>query len=297
MIEQQAYSFTILRYIHDIISGEFLNVGVVVYSPDSRELVVRTQSSIGRVRAAFPDMDLHIFRNMVKSIESGIARLAEEIADTPQDDGEDRDARNHGRSVLPDDDSSLQWGPVGFGITTDVSSTLDRLFARYVTKHDGPARHERSKRTDADVRRRFHEQLSQQGVDIPFRPKRVRGTEDEITFRSAWKNGNWHAVEPVSLDLANERGIKNKARLWRGHLDAVAEAAREEVSVHFVVARPSDAGLSRAFDSAKVILAGSPFSEDVVEEARAEALIATIREHAVTMASRENQDATSPEEP
>ena len=29
MTEKQAYSYTVLRYIHDVVSGEALNVGVV----------------------------------------------------------------------------------------------------------------------------------------------------------------------------------------------------------------------------------------------------------------------------
>jgi len=28
------YSFTIVRYVHDVVGGEFVNVGVVLYAPD-----------------------------------------------------------------------------------------------------------------------------------------------------------------------------------------------------------------------------------------------------------------------
>ena len=33
MTEKQAYSYTVLRYIHDVVSGEALNVGVVMHAP------------------------------------------------------------------------------------------------------------------------------------------------------------------------------------------------------------------------------------------------------------------------
>ena len=32
MTENVPYSFTILRYVHDVVAGESLNVGVVVYN-------------------------------------------------------------------------------------------------------------------------------------------------------------------------------------------------------------------------------------------------------------------------
>ena len=36
-----AYSFVTLRYVHDVVTGEFANVGVVLYAPDARLLEAR----------------------------------------------------------------------------------------------------------------------------------------------------------------------------------------------------------------------------------------------------------------
>ena len=30
------YTFSTLRYVHDVVSGEFVNVGVALYAPDTR---------------------------------------------------------------------------------------------------------------------------------------------------------------------------------------------------------------------------------------------------------------------
>ena len=43
MTEKQAYSYTVLRYIHDVVSGETLNVGVVMHAPAVGFLKARAQ--------------------------------------------------------------------------------------------------------------------------------------------------------------------------------------------------------------------------------------------------------------
>lgn len=135
MSEPEPYSYTVLRYVHDVVAGEFLNVGVVVHVATRRTLLVKTQTSTGRLRSAFPDIDLHVFRDMIRSVENGVSKLAGRLACAPRLP-RGPDARSHATRVLPDDDSSLQWSPVGHGVTSDASKTLERLFARYVAKHD-----------------------------------------------------------------------------------------------------------------------------------------------------------------
>ena len=286
MREQNAYSYTILRYVHDVVAGEFLNVGVVLHAPTGGILLVKTQTSIGRLRQAFPDIDLHAYRDMMRSIESGVSNLAIQLVKAPLLDSH-LDARSHALKVLPDDDSSLQWSPVAHGVTADVPKTLDRLFARYVTQHERPASQEGRRRSEDDIRRSFRRKLSESGVEVRFEQKRVCGNQDEITFNTAWKNGSWHADEPVSLDLADEQGIKDKVRRWRGHLSAVEEGAPEKVRLFFLVGRPGNDSLVPAYESAKEILAGSPFAPRVVDEEDTDRLVERIKQEHLSLIEQE----------
>jgi hypothetical protein len=36
MNELLSYTYTVLRYVHNTTSGEFVNVGVVLYAPEAR---------------------------------------------------------------------------------------------------------------------------------------------------------------------------------------------------------------------------------------------------------------------
>jgi Protein of unknown function (DUF3037) len=50
-------AYTVLRYVHDIATGEFVNVGVVVYAPKVRYLQAEMRFICGRLARVFLDGD------------------------------------------------------------------------------------------------------------------------------------------------------------------------------------------------------------------------------------------------
>lgn len=73
----------------------------------------------------------------------------------------------------------------------------------------------------------FAKRFPERKLPVRFEEKTVVGPTNEIAFKYAWKNSTWHAYEALSLDLADADGIKDKARRWRGHLDAAFEGKRD----------------------------------------------------------------------
>ena len=67
--------------------------------------MVKTQTPTGRLRSAFPDIDLHAFRDVIRSVENGVSKLAEQVAYAPLLPG-DTDARIHAARALADDDTT-----------------------------------------------------------------------------------------------------------------------------------------------------------------------------------------------
>ena len=262
MTEKLAYSYTVLRYIHDVVSGEALNVGVVMHAPASGFLKVRTRKTIGRLKHAFPDLDRAAFSDAMQAVDRGHLTVAKQASKTALFDAR-TDARSHALKVLRDDDSALQWSPTGTGLTADPLRTFERLYERYVARYDSaPAK----RRSDADVWQPVLDKLMERGINVPFEPRTVAGTQDRIVFERAWMNGGWHACEPVSLDMASAERIMTKARRWRGHLAAVADGTSERIDLRFVLGRPQNSALMGAYESAKAILAHAPFATEVVDE-------------------------------
>jgi hypothetical protein len=184
--------------------------------------------------------------------------------------GREHDAASIARRALPADDSTLQWAPVGSGITDDPAKTLERLYARLVGRYD---RIPRERRTDADVWRPVRDKLQQRAIPIELQEKTIVGTNDEISFKRAWKNSIWHAYEPLSLDMADAEEIKEKARRWRGHLDAVADGSSEPVRLDFIVGAPKDPAIDPAYRSALAILRQAVFSPKVFEDSQIDLLV------------------------
>ncbi len=272
MTEKLGYSYTVLRYVHDVVSGEALNVGVVMHVPSTGLLEVRTRKTIGRLKQTFPDLDRHEFVEAMKAVERGLKAASKRLEHKALFD-QKSDARIQALQVLPEDDSALQWSPVGSGLTANPARTFESLYRRYVARYD---RKSKRRRTDEDVWRSVRDMLAEREVKIPFEHKVVAGKRDRIEFKKAWKNGEWHAYEPLSLDLADADNIKDKARRWRGHLSAVAEGFEDDIKLHFVVGRPQEKLLIPAYESAKEILKGARFEPEVVDENDVGDFVATL---------------------
>ena len=184
MTEKQAYSYTVLRYIHDVVSGEALNVGVVMHAPATGFLKARTRNTIGRLKQAFPDLDCAAFVDTMQAVDRGFSAVAMRASEVPLFDAR-TDARTHALKVLPDDDSALRWSPIGTGLTADPAWTFKRLYERYVTRYDSaPVK----RRPDGDAWQPIRHKLMEREIDVPFESKTVVGKQDRIVFEKTWRN-------------------------------------------------------------------------------------------------------------
>lgn len=272
MTGKHAYTYTVLRYVHDVTTAEFVNVGVVVFAPDVNFVGAKLRTTHGRLSAMFPDLDRDSFKSSMRRLE----RTLKNIAATYQKSDlfhSASDASGVARKVLPADDSSLQWSPVGAGLDGNLDQLVDRLFQRLVGGYDDKS--ERIKKNDEDVWRPIRDRLEQSGLASRLGKTVIHGEVDELPFKHAWKNGVWHCYEPLSFDLADADNIKDKARRWMGHLTAVSDAAKE-FKPYFIVGAPHDHELLPAFHDALAILKKSPVPAEVFEEAETDALVARI---------------------
>jgi len=274
MSDSRPYSYTILRYVHDVTTGEFVNVGVILHVPSSGLLEARLRSSIGRLRSLFPDLDRKAFTRAMHAIGRSIDEVRGELQGEALFNTR-TDAAAIAARALPRDDSSLQWSsPAGTGLTSDPSKTLDRLYDRFVSRYDD--RRSPHRRTDDDVWRPVRQKLEERDLLSLMQEKTIRGRIDEIAFRHAWQNGTWHVYEPLSFDLADADGIRAKAREWLGHLMAVADDTTERFAVHFIVGAPAQPELRSDYASAIAILRKAPVTPEIFEEGEIDRLVAQL---------------------
>jgi hypothetical protein len=289
MTERTPYSYTVLRYVHDVMTGEFVNVGVVLHAQSSQTLLFKVRSTIGRIKSVFPDLDVRAFKAAMGSAQRCVARVASDFEGGNLFD-EGSNALSLAHTAIPRDDSSLQWSPLCVGLTDDPQKALDRVYARQVARYDGRSH---VRRTDEEVWRPVRDLLAERKVPVDLQEKVVTGSTDQITFPHAWKNGRWHAYAPVSLDLADAEGIKDKVRRWRGHLAAVADGTSVDLKLHFIVGAPQNPELQPAYEAAVAILRKAPFSPEVFQEGQIDELVSQIEDEVRTHEGRASRKGIS----
>lgn len=261
MTSKTPFTYTVLRYIHDVTTGEFVNVGVVMFAPDGRYLGALFRTTFKRVKSLFPTLHSDAFKASMRALDAAFKAQRAEVCANGFSGA--KTALDIATKILPKDDSSLQWSPLGAGIASDLDAKLQYLFARLITKYDDA--HHSHKRNEEDILRHFSLELQQRHILRHFEPKTLSVADDAVEFKHAWKNGVWHCLAPVSFDLASPESIKDKAHKWLGKLASVKDTS-EQCKLYFLVGEPHQGDLNEAVDSAYKILRKSPFPCEIYKE-------------------------------
>ncbi|MGD0481579.1 MAG: DUF3037 domain-containing protein [Terracidiphilus sp.] len=261
------FHFSLLRYVYDPLTQEFINIGVVLYSPEERFLRAEFTSRYGRVSRMFGRIDGASFRSTVNYVQRMISNASERINSGLlfSDPKEGLDAILG--EVLPPDDTALRFAFGGVGLTENLHGTLETLFERYVARYESPA--EYAHRDENDVWKVFQAPLRLKKVYTQLVPKKISAPNYEYEFERSWKNGVWHLFEPVSFDLLDERSILEKASRWLGRTVSLSDS-RDPFKLFLLLGEPGDAKLRAAFQRAENLLAKIPVQRELVREREAE---------------------------
>ena len=259
------YSYSVLRYVHDVMSGEFVNVGVALYAPQARYLGALCRPTYSRLSKVFPGMNAEHFKSLMRHIQSRFEERGEGLA-RELELTSPASVLEIAQSILPKDDSSLQWSPAGSGRADDPAQTLEKLYDRMVMRYE--ERPTQGGRSDDDVWRHFKRDLEAKRILQHFVSKRIAVLDDEIEFQYSLKNGKWHCLEPVSFDLALADSIKDKAHRWLGQMTSV-HSASDQFKLYLLVGAPRQESLQPAFRNAISILRKIPGDKEIVLEGNA----------------------------
>jgi hypothetical protein len=280
---QTPYSFSILRYIHDPVTQEFVNIGVSIFSKEARYLDAKCETHYGRITRTFGKIDGDRFRQATRYIQEKLQRIGEQMRlSLPFERNlkiEDLLSR-----VLPPDDSAFQFAASGVGLTTDLDAALRELFARFVDKYSSPQEYPHP--DDEEVWRVYREPLERCHVTSRLMPKKIVSPNFDYEFQRSWRNERWHFYEPISFDLVEASSIVDKANKWLGRGTNLSDS-EEKFKMHILLGAPQDPSLKQAFIKAQNILNKMPGKPELVTEGEAEAfakeLAEEIKEHDLEM--------------
>jgi hypothetical protein len=264
---KEKFYFSLLRYVYDPLTQEFVNIGVVLYSPSHSFLRATFTSRYGRISRMFGRIDGASFRATASYIERKVTEVSERLAGGLLFHDPTQSLQSILSEVVPPDDTAIRFVPGGVGITENPGLTLEELFGRYVTRYENLS--ESARRDENDVWRVFQEPLRSKEVFPHLVPKVIRAPNYEYEFERSWKNGIWHLFEPVSFDLADERSILEKASRWVGRSMSLSDSS-EPFKLFLLLGEPADPRLGAAFQRASNLLAKIPGTRELIRERDAE---------------------------
>lgn len=253
-MSKHAYSYSFLRYHHDPISGEFGNVGIILWAPSIQFLGFRGCKKYRRLSQFFGKFASDDFSGLIKRLDTNFAKLAKEYADQaylPTVIKEPKSARDLATMIIPEDDGALRWSPSHGGLSEHPEVELEAIFEQFISSKNESI--SSSRRDDKAVFETLYKKAFVQEDVKPFIQSHVvKSPLAGYEFHQAWKNGVWNVYEPLSFDYTDAERIDVKAFRW----DSMARHLMESddpPNIHLLLGNAKDEH-RRHFDKAKDIL-------------------------------------------
>jgi hypothetical protein len=215
------YQYQLIRYVHDHYTGEYVNVGVVVYSKEDRFLASKTTSRFQRITNMFPEANGRWIMRLLGNFNHQINRVTQELNElfTPSDSLEQIT-----NSILIRDNAAIQLTETRSAVDIDLEAALNDLYTSQVEKYM-ISKIDKNTLLDDDVwRTKYKVYFEKYGIDRRLKTHDVKVPKDVISFQKSWKNEIWHCYEPLSFVLKEKDSIKDKVYKWAGKIHGLQQA-------------------------------------------------------------------------
>jgi len=225
----KTFQYQIVRYIHDQVTGEFVNIGVIVYQPELRFLKARFIQRFSRITQFFNNVN---GSHLLSTLRFFNQKLNDESEKLGELFSEPLSLLEITSSILPKDDSALICSELMFGIDLKPDSFLTDNYERLVNKYLDDSNTEQ--RDDTWVWRKVYKKhFDREGLSGKLISHTISTGSDKIIFDKAWKNGVWNIYQTLSFDLKRTDAIKNKVYRWSGILNEI-EKTQEAFNLYFL---------------------------------------------------------------
>lgn len=225
------YQYQIVRYIHDRVTSEFVNVGVVIFQEDRKFIKSKFISKYSRISQFFSNFNGHHLIATLKQFEREIERISSTSSELFFEYKNITDITN---SILPKDDSALECSEIFYSLDLNLDVALKDLFNRlvikYITENDKEVIDD--KHVWKNLYKNYFDKFE---ITKNLKSHSVVTNNDILEFDKSWKNGVWHCYQPISFDLKKVDSIKNKVYKWSGILSEL-ENSNEELKIYFLTA-------------------------------------------------------------
>lgn len=277
------FTYRVLRYVHDPVAGETLNVGIILFAPGVPYLGVVVDTHYERLSKTFSGFNGENFRQILRRLDVAVNRFRQTHLDVLPLAERPETVDQIAKKIWPDEGLSFTMGSTLAGVTEEnPEEELCDIFDRLVLSQY--PRDEKQARTDDDVWNVYKRPLAERALTPMLGPKGISTRDLQITFDYAFRNDNWHVLQPISLDVVRPESMQRKAALWLGNCTELKDS-QDLGSVYLLLGGPQLRAHKSAYEKAKNILNKIPVKHEIVEEREAEQfadhLRTVMRRHAI----------------
>lgn len=276
------YTYCSIKYVHDPAVGEMLNIGVLLFSTEKRQVVAKFEKTYERLSSTFANFDGNHYRAVITNLEYSVLRLNSRFEPALFHQEPFKSIKEAFSSLVPDLGLSIQFGTVLAGITKDLENEAEHIFQRMITSQY--PQKERKSRSDEEVWAVFNKPLTRKQVTLYLKPKHFTSNEYDLKFDYTFKNERTHILDPVTMDYAQAESMQNKAIKILGQAITL-EGNKEMGKLYLLLGEPTIASHRNAYIKAKNLLNKIPIEKEIVEEREAEdfakELASEMKEHGI----------------
>jgi len=229
------FQYQIVRYIHDKVTGEFVNVGIILFMPESKFLGSQFIRKYSRLSNFFTTIKGHHLLTTLRHIQSEITVISKRL-DSNDIFEEHTSLESITKAILQEDDSSLECSTTKLGIDIEGEIALTDLFERLINKYN----------QDEDIeifddqkvwQKVYKKYFDECGLTDKFKEHSIQIDHNVIQFDKTLINGHLNCYQTLCFDLSRAESIKSKTYKWSGILSAI-EKSNESISINFLTILP-----------------------------------------------------------
>ena len=243
-----------------------MNLGVVVYAPDSCTCLGKYLDSVKRLSAFFPAGNNTYIKSLVKTVADELSTMnARSLIELQLEKIEDLSSIT--RKLIPGKDGALFFTEVRRGLDVDLQVALESLFERMVERYLSDDDRSRSdKEVWTSVYRSYFQKYD---LEKKLKKEKIKTSLEDFVFQRTWKNGHLNLLESVNFDLKSEQSVKEKVHKWLGKVSLLQHAS-EDLHLYLLSQLPKDKKLRDYIRKALAEAGASNVEVKLVDESKAE---------------------------
>lgn len=238
----KTFQYQVLRYLPDRVSGEFINLGVVIYQPGEKLIKAMFYNKSNRIHAFFPSVNARYIIKSIKAIDTYLKKI-DEVYSRPLFQESEKNLQDITSKILPKDDSALFFTDTAKILDLNSESLLNNLYERLVLKYVHENDHDSL--ADKEVwKQQYKIYFDKYELTQKLHQATIKTKMDEWNFERTYQNGSLHCFETVSFDLSSDDYIRKKVYTWAGRIDEL-KTAELPIHLYLLTAMPEKKELKK----------------------------------------------------